>query len=204
MKKFSFKPIAFMMVLTIIYTGVLATINEATIDRIQMNNQLRERKAFLYALDIDTSDKNAEEINSLYDDHVQEITVSDKTIYEGYKDDELIGYLLPIEGDAVWGELKAIIAVTPDFQEVLGIDFLSHNETPGLGGRIDEDSFKEQFRNITLDLDKEDDFIVYNPDPDGQVDSISGATGTSNAVRRILNNNLSIYISEVKGELEND
>lgn len=201
MKKFSFKPIVFMMVLTIIYTGVLATINEVAQHRINLNLQLQEQAAFLYAFGIDVPNKDGATVNALYNSHIQEIQVKDITIYEGYKNQELIGYLLPIEGDAVWGALKAVIAVTPDFQQIIGIDILSHSETPGLGGRIDEASYKEQFRNIIIDLDKEDDYIVYRPNPAGQVDSISGATGTSNAVRRIFNNNLKLYLTEVRGEL---
>lgn len=201
MKKLSFKPIVFMIILTVIYTGILASINEVTKERIELNEEIQEKAAFLYALDIELPPKDASTIHELYNQHIKKINIEGKTIYEAYKGEELTGYLLPIEGDAVWGTLRGIMAVSPDFKDILGIDFLSHNETPGLGGRIDEKDFKEQFRNITIDLDNQEEFIFYSPHPDAQVDAISGATGTSNAVRRILNNNLEFYIREIKGGL---
>lgn len=200
MKKISFNSILFMIIITVIFTGALATINEVTKDRVLMNQELKSQQAMLYILDIPSPKNNAVEVSALYSNTIKEVTGENMVYYEGYRNDALAGYIFPIEGDAVWGNLKGYIGLTTDLNEVLGIYFLSHSETPGLGGRIDELQFKEQFRGITIDInDQDSNYIIYKPSANGQVDSITGATGTSNAVRRILNSNLSDILSNMKG-----
>ncbi len=80
------------------------------------------------------------------------------------------------------GTVEGYAAISADNSELLGIDFVSHSETPGLGGRISEEPFKEQFRNLDLTNAKGGEYIVYRPAPDGNVDSIAGATLTSKSV----------------------
>ncbi len=84
----------------------------------------------------------------------------------------------------------------------MGIDFVSHSETPGLGGRISEEPFKEQFRNLDLSSRNEGgEYITYRPAPDGNVDSIAGgATLTSKSVSNFLNENIKDFIKFREGE----
>lgn len=199
MKKFTVKPILFMIILSIVFTGALATINEITKERVQLNLELKEQNSLLYVINIPVESNNPVEINRLYDNSISIVEYEGVTLYEGRLNDEIVGYALPVIGDAVWGELKGFIGLSPDFNEIIGLDFLSHSETPGLGGRIDELDFKEQFRNIKIVDSENGEYIIYHPNPEGQVDAISGATGTSNAVRRILNNNLKDFFTEIKG-----
>lgn len=204
MKKFTVKPILFMVVLTLIYTTVLAGINAVTVDVIRLNERLSEQLSFLYVLDKLPDNQEAEYVNELYQQYVREIQVNGETLYEGLDDNgDVFAYIIPIRGGAVWGELRGIVAVSTDFETVVGIEFLSHSETPGLGGRIDELAFKEQFRGIDLDAETGDDYLVYRPNPGGQVDAISGATGTSNAVRSIFNREIQEFMSQTREALNN-
>ena len=200
MKKIKYNSVLFMIIISVIFTGALATINEVTKDKVLMNQELKQQQAMLYVLDLPIAKNNAVEVSAMYRSSIKEVQKDNITYYEGYKDGSIIGYVFPIEGDAVWGNLKGFIALTEDLKQVMGVYFLSHSETPGLGGRIDEPQFKEQFRGITIDInDQQSNYIIYRPNHNGQVDSITGATGTSNAVRRILNNNLSYILSTMKG-----
>ncbi|KAB3534460.1 FMN-binding protein [Alkaliphilus pronyensis] len=203
MKKFNIKAILFMLVLSVIFTGVLAIINEYTKDRILLNEELKQQKSLLYVLDLPIQEKTAVEVSATYSTNIIEKTTNGITYYEGYRDGNIEGYIFPFEGEAVWGTLKGFIALSTDFSEIVGVDFLSHSETPGLGGRIDELQFKEQFRGIEVDITKDEDYLVYRPNQGGQIDTISGATGTSNAVINILNNNLNNILNDVKEGLEN-
>ena len=81
--------------------------------------------------------------------------------------------------------------------KIIGLEFISQEETPGLGGRIDELEFKEQFRDIIIN-DDGTNYIIYNPASGGNVDAISGATLTSQAVADFLNKDL----LEIKGGLQ--
>lgn len=200
MKKINYNSVLFMIIITVIFTGALATINEATKDRVLMNQELKSQQAMLYILNISTTENDAVEVSALYSSTIKEVAGDGIAYYEGYRDGALVGYIFPIEGDAVWGNLKGYIGLNTDLNKVLGVYFLSHSETPGLGGRIDELEFKEQFRGITIDINnQESNYINYRPSENGQVDSITGATGTSNAVRRILNSNLRDILSSMKG-----
>jgi Na+-transporting NADH:ubiquinone oxidoreductase subunit C len=77
--------------------------------------------------------------------------------------------------------------VEKDLKTLTGIEFIKQNETPGLGGRITESWFKEQFRGKRWPLT-----VVPEGDPAGdqEFQAITGATNTTNAVRDILNNRL--------------
>ncbi len=198
MKKMSPKPVLFMMIVTILFTGVLATINEVTAERIELNEESAEQRSFLFVVDVSTDDLTAEEVNQLFNEIFEEREVSGRLIYEASIDGDLIGYVYPMVDNAVWGEIRGIIGIDINFETILGVDFLSHNETPGLGGRIDEEEFKEQFRGLDLTEIQDANFVDYSRE---DIDAISGATGTSNAVRRIINEHLDEFFTEVKGDL---
>lgn len=197
MKKMSPKPILFMIAITVVFTGVLATINEITAEQVEINEEAAEHRSFLNVVELEYEDLSAEEVTELFDETFREITVADRDFYEAHVDGELLGYVYPMVDNAVWGELRGIIGIHRDFERLLGVEFLSHNETPGLGGRIDEDEFKEQFRDYDISDVEGDNFVDY----EGEIDAISGATGTSNAVRDIMNDHLYEFINEVKEEL---
>ncbi len=198
MKKMSPKPILFMIAITVVFTGILATINEITAEQIALNEEAAEQRSFLNVVDIDYEELSAEEVNELFEEVFNEITVAGHDLFEAHVNGDLIGYVYPMADSAVWGELRGIIGIHRDFDRLLGVEFLSHNETPGLGGRIEEDEFKEQFRDYDISDVEGNNFIDY----EGEIDAISGATGTSNAVRNIMNNHLYEFFNEVKEELQ--
>ncbi|NBG87042.1 FMN-binding protein [Isachenkonia alkalipeptolytica] len=197
MKKMSPKPILFMIAITVVFTGILATINEITAEQVELNEEAAEQRSFLNVADLEYEDLSAEEVTELFEETFTEITVAGRDLYEVHPNDELLGYVYPMADSAVWGEIRGIIGIHRDFEYLLGVEFLSHNETPGLGGRIEEEEFKEQFRELDISDVEGDNFVDY----EGEIDAISGATGTSNAVRDIINDHLYEFINEVKEEL---
>jgi electron transport complex protein RnfG len=56
-----------------------------------------------------------------------------------------------------------------------GISIVKHSESPGLGAKITENEFRDQFIGLELD----DVELTYDG---GQIDAITGATISSNAV----------------------
>ena len=101
-------------------------------------------------------------------------------------------------GSGLWGAINGVLAVTSDVERTVGIEIISHNETPGLGGRIDEPWFKKQLRNEKI----EDGTIRVGGGGDGdtdsdnaEIDAITGASRTSDAMQVILDNELSSFAS---------
>ena len=80
---------------------------------------------------------------------------------------------------------------------MLGLDFVKQNETPGLGARISESWFKEQFRG------KRGPFRLV---PEGvesgenEFQAITGATSTSNAVLDLLNRSIDEDLPRIAAE----
>lgn len=49
-------------------------------------------------------------------------------------------YIIPINGKALWGEVRGFLALKNDRNTVIGINFYEQKETPGLGARIASDT----------------------------------------------------------------
>lgn len=107
-------------------------------------------------------------------------------------------------GKALWGTVNGIIAMEKNLKTIKGIDIISHNETPGLGGRIEEEWFLKQFQGETIG---ENNIKVvqgsgdgnYNPD-DGIVDGIVGATRTSHSIEVMINKKIKSLREEAGNE----
>ena len=66
-----------------------------------------------------------------------------------------------------------------------GIDFIAQNETPGLGARIEESWFKDQFIGKTPPFTLVDEGTQNKAS--NEIDGITGATYTSRYVRDMVN-----------------
>jgi len=192
-------PILFTIIVTAVTTFLLAGINYLTTDAIALNEETTLRSTILYVFNIDYPSGDAKKIEEIFTQHVKSKEVGDKTIYYIEDRNEISAYAFPVDGVALWGSAHAYVAISSDYNEILGIDFVSQSETPGLGGRISEAWFKEQFRGLKLGDIQDGEYIVYRPAPGGNVDGISGATLTSNAIRDLLNKGIYEFISEQRG-----
>ncbi|MGJ0847965.1 Na+-transporting NADH:ubiquinone oxidoreductase subunit C [Tissierella praeacuta DSM 18095] len=199
-KSFSF-PIVFMVILTAFFTFILAFLNYSTADRIAFNQEIELSKKLLYIFDIQPLSENPNDINQAFMDNIDNIGSEDEPMYIYYGENkEVLGYAVPISGSGLWGSIEGYVGVSSDYSTILGLDFTSHSETPGLGGRISEDWYKEQFRGIDITESQNGNYIIYRPSAGGNIDAIAGATLTSKSVSKLLNEDLDKFIKERKGE----
>ena len=63
-------------------------------------------------------------------------------VYQRVEDEEVQSLILPIEGKGLWSTLYGYLALATDTTTIEGITFYEHGETPGLGGEIDNPSWK--------------------------------------------------------------
>lgn len=105
-------------------------------------------------------------------------TIDEVVLAKDAKGAEL-GYIVTVtDNEAYSGSLQMAVGISKD-KTVQGISFLTLSETPGLGMKAGEDSFKSQFKM------KKTDYFQYQKSgakADGEVNAISSATITSNAV----------------------
>jgi Na+-transporting NADH:ubiquinone oxidoreductase subunit C len=108
-------------------------------------------------------------------------------------------------GPGLWGTIEIVVAADPASGRVVGVRVLSHNETPGLGGRIEEEPFLSQYRGeryeaggVEIRTGAEASGGL-DADPDNStIDGVSGASRSSQALKSIVNAAL-VRISELAG-----
>ncbi len=201
MKDKSFlRPVLFMAIVTLIFAGSLATVNYITKDRIQFNADAELRRKVLYVFDALPEQTDDATIEKVFTEKVQSVTLADKQGYALLENGEPTAYALQVEGAGLWGTITGYLGITKDLTQTTGLDFIKQSETPGLGGRIEEDWYKEQFRGIDITSPVNGVYIISRPAPGGNVDAISGATQTSNSVINLVNDDLATFLTnpEVK------
>lgn len=111
-------------------------------------------------------------------------------------------FVVPVRGKGLWGPIWGNIALSPDFNTIIGASFDHKSETPGLGAEINTDEFESQFIGKKI-FNEAGEFIsvevvkggVANSDipPEFGVDAISGGTITSKALESMVKTCLSNY-----------
>jgi len=192
-------PVVFMVIISAVFTTALATLNAVTIERVETQEAVKNQRSLLYVFG-QTIPEGLEETQLAFEGLVKMKSIEDISYYEATENDELIGYAFPFQGSGLWGTIWGYVAVSPDFSEIIGVDFIKHAETPGLGGRISEVWYRDQFRGIDIS-NQVADVIIYHPSDGGNADAITGATLTSNAVKNMINAELNHLLEKVKGEL---
>lgn len=175
------KTLMFMLIISVICVGGVSTAFVMTKPQININEQMVKYKAVLFSANI-AIPITSKEVEKVYQENVKEIKDNNGKI----KYYQITGgkYAMDGTGTGLWGALKAVICFDQSLNKIIGIAFTYQNETPGLGGRIEEKWFKEQFRgkvppiSIAKGGRKADDH---------QFDAITGATITSTGVKNMVN-----------------
>ena len=155
---------------------------------------------------IDGSEKDG--VSAFELDLRKELKVADAErnfpIYEFNKDGET-RFIIPLQGQGLWGPISAFIAVSSDLDTISGVVFEHEKETPGLGAEINTDSFEGQYSGKELFGDSGDFLSVTalkgsgnNIDSVHEVDGLTGATMTLNGVNAMMNGELSKYEAILK------
>ena len=195
MKKGRIYTVVFMLIVSAFFTLLLAGTNEFYLPKIRENELLAERIAILYVFDIDQSG-STEEILKRFEQNVKQTTISGVEMYEyASAAGESIAYAVPFTGPGLWGSISGYLGVSSELDHITGLVFTDQSETPGLGGRIDELVYREQFRDLSITTGTT---LTYGEQGGGQIDAITGATSTSNSVLRILNQLLDDTVSKLE------
>ena len=203
MKKDSFftlriYPVLFMVLITAFCICLTSGIFLYTQDRVIVNESLFLKKAILYTSNIDIPDSSFE-IEALFNETIVEEKNKDIVSYYVTKSnvDENKLYTIIVAGPGLWGQIESVVTFEADLKTVKGIEFTKQNETPGLGARISELWFKEQFRGKQGPFEMVEEGTQNKTD--NQVDALTGATRTSNLVLDIINNAESLVKNKVGG-----
>jgi len=108
-------------------------------------------------------------------------------VYVGYRADaELVGVAIVGAEPGYQDVVRLMFGYDPRARALLGIKVLESRETPGLGDKIAKDeAFLESFRDLSIA--PEVVAVKKGRRRDNEIDAISGATISSVAVARIIN-----------------
>lgn len=112
----------------------------------------------------------------------------DNTLYAGYdKDGNFVGYAIASEGPGFQDTVSLLIGYKPALHKVVGMWVLESRETPGLGDKIYKDAdFVANFNDVAT----QPPIVAVKKgtkSKPNEIDAITGATISSKAVVRIMN-----------------
>lgn len=99
--------------------------------------------------------------------------------------------VLPVHGYGLWSTLYGFVALEENGDDIYGLQFYSHAETPGLGAEVDNPRWKALWRGkrLTDDSGELQITVAKTAPPAGEqyhVDALSGATLTSVGVDNLV------------------
>lgn len=160
----------------------------------QANAEAEKKQNILHVLKVPFAPTaSAKELLEIFDSQVIDESSETLEMYryvpaQGSQAEETIA--VAFEGPGVWGPIKGFLALHSDRQTIRGITFYEQEETPGLGGEIVTDHFRDQFAGkVMVSKNGEVGFIISrdgNQAPNG-VNAITGATMTCDKVQTMLN-----------------
>lgn len=184
--------ILFMTLLCIVFGTAIAFVNYITLPLLEKNKTMLRNRVICGAFDLQVSGTNAQSYQQAVDTAIlTQDTASNSLSLKMLKtrDGSSIGFIF--SGVGFWDVIEGIIVLTPELDSVKNIRFLSQKETPGLGARIEEKWFTDQFRGLPIDWQGPvEERIIIGPSAPGKknrVDAITGASQTSLALMRSLN-----------------
>jgi Na+-transporting NADH:ubiquinone oxidoreductase subunit C len=181
--------VVFTVIVTVVFIAPISLAYLLTKPLVDLNEQVFLKRSVLYAAGIPLPATPAEVV-ALFAERAEEVPGKDGgPAYYRIKgpSGEPAGYVLIRTGPGLWGDITATVGLDQDLERLTGVDFLKQVETPGLGARISEDWFREQFRG------KRGPFTTVaegQPTQENEFDAITGATLTTNFVKDILNDTI--------------
>lgn len=108
-----------------------------------------------------------------------------------HEDGSLDKVILPIYGYGLWSTLYGFIALEENANDIYGLQFYSHAETPGLGAEVDNPRWKSLWNGKKLSDDGGalQITVAKSAPPAGEefhVDALAGATLTSRGVDNLV------------------
>jgi len=181
-------------VITLVAGLLLGFVYEITKDPISVQNEKAKQKSYQQVFsDADSFEAVTEESDAQYlaiaGTKVDTVTI-DEIVLAHDAEGTLLGYVFTVtSAEGYGGDITFSVGITLD-GTVGGISFLSISETAGLGMKANTSDFKNQFKNKQVES-----FEVTKTGAadDNEIDAISGATITSNAVTNGVNAALSIF-----------
>ena len=136
----------------------------------------------------------------------------EQLVYAGYDEQEsLVGLAIEASMMGYQDQIRVLYGYSFADDAIVGIRVLESRETPGLGDKIETDpQFLENFRRLDVSLTADLLQVAHPIEPvkrgkkehPWQVDAITGATISSNAIANMLNVSSSYWVPRIERNLD--
>jgi len=183
------------MILNLVVIGVLSGVILAGVysvaDPMIKANKERELKEAIFVV-----------LPGAKDFKVLEKTVGQEKliVYKGIDENGApVGIAFKADGGGFQGNIGLMVGLETSYLKLRAIEVLEQLETPGLGDRIREEAFKDQFKG--LEVKPRVEYIKYRkPEKPNQIQAITGATISSEAVVKNINNAIAKVVANFPQE----
>ena len=187
--KSALRILIFVVAMGTISGGLLFGVNSLTATLIARNEELKLKSAVLDVLEVPYSPENVLE---LFDKNVRILKKGDSRFYASIDGTTAFKF----KGPGLWGTIEGILSINPDLKTIRVLRILHQEETPGLGGRIAEPEYLKGFRNKEI-VPKISFVPPAKAKANNEVDAITGATCSSKALEKLLNETIQKKLKEL-------
>lgn len=179
-------------VLALVCAGLLTAAAEALAPFREANERAATARDVLVVLGIPCpEDASSAEVVRLAEERVSTEQRGSLTFYRAMDERGRVrAVAVPFTGRGLWGPVTGWLALEPDLATIRAITFRAPEETPGFGGEIVKEPFRDRFRgkHIYGPAGEAGFAITRGEGPTGpnEIHALSGATLTSDKVRQIL------------------
>ncbi len=188
--KTSLYTVLYAVCLGAVCAGILTGTRQVTRDRIAANERADKVKSILEVLEVPGRETaGAQELLDVFGRTVREGALEDLAFHVYVKDGAAATVAFAFKGQGVWGPIEGSLALEPDLLTVRGVTFTKQTETPGLGGEIEKEWFRNQFRGKSIrGKDARPGIPIRKGGASGphEVDAITSATMTCDKVEDML------------------
>lgn len=176
----TFRVVFFLMLLSTICTIFLASGNYAYF-RLSSVFNIR-----LYGTILEMFELEAEEddIESIFHKNFNTKTVGNTNFYICKSEPAQGTIVFKHDGSGLWSNIEILLAIDANREKIYKMEIVSQAETPGLGARIVEKPFLDNFQGV--EIRPQIKLVKFSTRPN-EVDAISGATKTSSFLEDIIN-----------------
>ncbi|MCR5269572.1 MAG: FMN-binding protein [Prevotella sp.] len=183
--------IIYSTVLVLIVAFLLAFVSQSLKPQQDKNVALDQEKQILNSLNL--RGLSDDEAHATY----EKIVTFDEAqnVYVCTLENGDVKYVLPLKGQGMWGGISAFLSVDSDKNTIYGAYFNHESETAGLGAEIkDNPDWQAKFHGKKIFADESKETLALsvekNVNNETTVDAVTGATVTSTAVSKMLQEQL--------------